>query len=128
MPTSAFFWGGYTAFLTTVNSLIGAGRESERLRTEAIRVLSKAVHETEMYFAERESGLERDKSRENQLSRYWSDAAEPVRLVHPGFSDLCALKARYWLFPERYDRETVKALHITLEGMNAGLQKLRYPE
>ncbi|MEI7174823.1 hypothetical protein [Pectobacterium carotovorum] len=128
MPATAMILGSYSALLNTLNAFKGSGRENVKLATEAIRSLTKAIHETEIYFAERGRGLERDRSREVQLSRYWSDAAEPVRLVDPEFSDLCALKAHYWLFPDNYDRESVKSLHITLEGMNAGLQNLRYPQ
>lgn len=128
MPATSIILSSYSALLATLNTFIGLGRENEKQATEAIRALTKAIHETEIYFSEREHGLERDKAREVQLSRYWSEAAEPVRLIDRQFSDLCALKARYWLFPDHYDRESVKALHITLEGMNAGLQKLRYPE
>ncbi|MGK8190427.1 hypothetical protein [Enterobacter ludwigii] len=91
----------------------------------AIIALTKAVHETEMYFRDRVRGLERDFSREDALSRLWSDAEEPVRLVDPQLSELCRYKAKYWLFPESYSRSQVVELHITLEGMNAALQRLR---
>lgn len=126
MPAITFIVSSYSALLTTLNTFNGLGREKEKQATEAIRALTKAIHETEIYFSELKCGVERDKAREVQLSRYWSESAEPVRLIDREFSDLCGLKARYWLFPDHYDRESVKDLHITLEGMNAELQKLRH--
>lgn len=128
MSLTAIILGSYSALLNTLSTFKNLDRENDKLASEAIQFLTKAIHETEVYFSQRERGLDRDNDREIQLSRYWSDAAEPVRQIDSEFSDLCVLKAKYWLFPERYDRESVKALHITLEGMNVGLQKFRHPE
>ncbi|EMH9210028.1 MULTISPECIES: hypothetical protein [Klebsiella] len=128
MPSSAVFVAACTAFINAVNFLTGHNREQAKLTSNAIKHLTMAIHETEIYFSEREEGLERDLAREKQLSRYWSEAAEPLRPIDLYFSDLCAMKAQYWLFPNRYERETVRELNITLEGMRANLQKLRRPE
>ncbi|MNZ83854.1 hypothetical protein D3C78_1025940 [compost metagenome] len=128
MPSSAVFVAACTMFTNAASFLSGQNREQLKLTSDAIKHLTTAIHETEIYFSEREDGLERDSAREKQLSRYWSEAAEPLRTIDLNFSDLCALKAQYWLFPDRYERETVRDLNITLEGMRASLQKLRRPE
>lgn len=127
MPSSIVFVNAFTAFINAANLLSGLNREQAKLTSDAIKHLTKAINETEIYFSEREEGLERDSIREKQLSRYWSEAAEPLRTIDINFSDLCAMKAQYWLFPNRYDRETVRDLNITLEGMKANLQRLRRP-
>lgn len=128
MPSSAVFVAACTAFINASNFLSGNNREQARQTSEAVKALTKAIHETEIYFSERHEGLERDSAREKQLSRFWSETAEPLRAIDINFSDLCALKAQYWLFPKHYDRETVRELNITLEGMKVSLQKLRRPE
>lgn len=128
MPSSTVFVAACTAFINAAIFLSGHNREQAKQTSDAIKHLTTAIHETEIYFSERDEGLERDPAREKQLSRYWSEAAEPLRTIDINFSDLCALKAQYWLFPSHYERETVRDLNITLEGMRANLQKLRRPE
>ncbi|MNG60922.1 hypothetical protein D3C81_18030 [compost metagenome] len=127
MPLTALFLQGIASLTTIANNsktLLQAKGKNPNL-SPAITALTKAVHETEMYFRDRRKGKERDALREDELSRLWSASAEPVRLVDAQLSELCRYKASYWLFSENYSREEVVELQITLEGMNANLQKLR---
>ncbi|EDK1372331.1 hypothetical protein GF250_21745 [Salmonella enterica subsp. enterica serovar Virchow] len=127
MISSTIVISAWNSLINTLKALESTSREQAKQTSEAIKSLTKAIHETEIYFSSRVRGAERDFEREQILSRYWSDSAEPLRIIDAYyFSDLCALKAKYWLFPEQYSREEVKLLNITLEGMNAELQKLRY--
>lgn len=127
MIASTMVISAWNSLINTLKALERTSREQSKQASEAIKSLTKAIHETEIYFSSRVRGAERDFEHEQRLSRYWSDSAEPLRIIGAcEFSDLCALKAKYWLFPERYSREDVKSLNITLEGMNAGLQGLRY--
>ncbi|EPJ9037303.1 hypothetical protein LM859_000219 [Serratia marcescens] len=127
MSLTVLFLQGVAALTTIANNsktLLQKKQANPNL-SPAINALTKAVHETEMYFRDRGRGKERDTLREDELSRLWTAAAEPVRLVDAQLSELCRYKASYWLFPERYSRGEVVDLQITLEGMNANLQKLR---
>lgn len=127
MSLTVLFLQGVSSLTTlAINSkaLFKTEKENPNL-SPAIKALTEAVHETEMYFRDRTRGRERDLSREDDLSRLWSAAEEPVRLVDVKLSELCRYKAKYWLFSERYTRAEVVELHITLEGMNSALQNLR---
>lgn len=125
MELTVPFLQGFAAITTIAVNVKNLRPKPNSNISPAIIALTKAVHETEMYFRDRTRGMERDFGREDALSRLWSDAEEPVRLVEPQLSELCRYKARYWLFPEKYSRSQVMELHITLEGMNAALQRLR---
>ncbi|WP_447879195.1 hypothetical protein [Serratia fonticola] len=123
-------------FISAIAAVTTIARNAKELRGDenphispAIAALSSAVNETEMYFRDRALlGAEKSQEREDALCRLWSNAAEPVRLVSLELSNLCAYKAAYWLFPDRYSPEDVKALNITLVGMKRELQSLRYGE
>jgi len=125
MPVSVPILQGIAALTVIANNARALFPKKNPNLSAAITALTEAVHETEMYFRDRAKGKERDSSREDELSRLWSAAAEPVRLVDGQLSELCRYKAKYWLFPEKYTRGEVVELQITLEGMNATLQKLR---
>ncbi len=125
MPGSVLFVQGFAALIAIANNARKLFPQKNPNLSPAITALTKAVHETEMYFKDRGKGKERDTLREDELSRLWSASAEPVRLVDAQLSELCRYKASYWLFPENYSRGEVVELQITLEGMNANLQKLR---
>ena len=125
MPFNVYFLQGIAAVTAIAANTRSFTRKNDPNISPAIVALTRAVHETEMYFRDRMRGKERDFEREDSLSRLWSDAEEPVRLIEPRLSELCRYKARYWLFPETYSRAQVIELHITLEGMNAALQRLR---
>lgn len=125
MPIGTSIIGALNIFIAACKFNNDLKRARVQNLSPAIVALSAAIHETEIYFRDRNEGKVRDTAREDSLSRLWNAAAEPVRLVNPELSDLCAHKAKYWLFPTRYTRDEVKQLQITLEGMNASLQALR---
>lgn len=92
--------------------------------SEAIKVVSKALHESEKYFICLDKGSARDIEKEHSISNLWIEAAEPVRRVDREFSSWCRYKATYWLTRDSYDDDEIKQLNIGLETMNRRLQQL----
>jgi hypothetical protein len=114
--------------LSVLNSIRRAistfeARKSDQT-SEAIRAVSRALHESEKYFIGIEKGSFRDADKEHYISDLWIDAAEPVRRVDRVFSEWCRFKARYWLSRDSYTPDDIKQLNIGLETMNRKLQQL----
>lgn len=114
--------GIMTSFFGALN---GAKNRQDDLFSAARSSVGKAIHETEKYFLVLANGGERIKANEDNISDLWQAAAEPVRRVDAQFADWCECKAEYWLSPDRYTRQEVKELNITLEGLRRRLQDLK---
>lgn len=114
-----------TSVLAAIHRAVSTfeARKSDQT-SEAIKAVSKAIHESEKYFIGLEKGSERQLDKEHLISDLWIDAAEPVRRVDREFSSWCRYKASYWLTRDSYNSDEIKQLNIGLETMRRRLQQL----
>lgn len=103
-------------------------KERRELKDSALRAVSTALQETEIYYRDLERGKERDQDRENQLVRYWGAAAIPLRHIDEELAFVCDRKSAYWLNPEHMSQKEVKELGIKLSDMSCCYKKLLRPD
>ena len=92
-------------------------KERRDLTDNALRAISHALNETYFYYQSRNLGTPRDLEREQQLSKYWSAAAIPMRHVDESLAELCDLKSEYWVSPDNWPISKIHELGISLESV-----------
>ena len=102
-------------------------REKRELKDNALRAISTALTETYIYYSSLERGAERSLDTEAQLARYWSAAAIPLRHIDMALAEVCENKAEYWISPERYSDEQIKAMGIKLGDVKRAYRQLAMP-
>jgi hypothetical protein len=102
-----------------------AKKDRRQLADDALRAVSHALNETEIYYARRERGAPRSEETELQLARYWSAAAIPLRHIDLGFSEACEHKSRYWLNPDAWDEKMLARHKIQLTQVTKRVRELR---
>lgn len=107
--------------------IIGAMKKEQReLGDNALRAVSHALNETNIYYKSIESGKSRNEETEAQLVRYWSAAAIPMRHIDQEFAEICEYKSQYWLNPEKWTPEKVREFRIGLRDVGeVYMRKLR---
>ena len=105
--------------LTSLAELIGSFRKDHReLADNALRAVSHALNETLIYYKTLDNGGPRNEEVENQLVKYWSAAAIPMRHIDANFAEICEYKSQYWLNPEMWSEGKIREFNI-------GLNKVR---
>lgn len=95
---------------------VSAVRKDQReLADAALRAVSTALNETLIYQQNFQRSGQRNVEIEQQLVRYWSAAAIPLRHIDPELSDICEYKSEYWLNPETWNPENAQGSKIDLE-------------
>jgi hypothetical protein len=97
--------------------IISEYRKQKREEADsALRAISYALNETYIYYRRYpKSGRNRDT--EEQLSRYWSAAAIPLRHIDESLALICENKSEYWLNPENYNDEDIRKYGIGLDSV-----------
>jgi hypothetical protein len=102
-------------------------KEKRELKDNALRSISTALRETQLYYRSHGREHQRNMDTEAQLVRYWSAAAIPLRHIDEELAAICDHKADYWLNPEQWSDEDVVKFGIKLENVARTYQKLVAP-
>lgn len=113
--------------LGLIPTVQGISKDRRELRDNALRALVHALNETHIYYQRRERGKKRDHEIEEQLVRYWSAAAIPLRHIDPKLASRCDRKAQFWISPDHYSSREVEDLGITLEAVRNAYRTLLIP-
>ena len=103
-------------------------KDKRDLQDNALRSISFALQETKIYYRDLEAGNARNQEVENQLVKYWSAAAIPLRHIDQELAMNCEDKAEYWVNPERFSNEDIKEMRIRLSDLSAAYRKLVAPK
>jgi hypothetical protein len=103
-------------------------KDKRDLQDNALRSISHALQETKIYYRNLDAGKERSYDIENQLAKYWSAAAIPLRHIDQELAMNCEDKAEYWLSPERFSNEDIKKMGIRLTDLSTAYRKLVAPK
>jgi hypothetical protein len=115
------------SFAEIVPSLILLPKEQRERKDAAMRAIVIALDETAIYYRDLGESSGRSRERENQLAKYWSAAAIPMRHVDQELAERCDMKAEFWLNPERYDANKIKQLNIQLDNVRETYRSLIKP-
>ena len=99
-------------------------REKRELKDSALRAISTALTETDIYYSKLNRDNNRDLEIEAQLARYWSAASIPLRHVDQELSQICENKADYWIAPEDFSQQEIEDTGIRLSGVKQAYKKL----
>jgi len=98
--------------------LIKENAEKRReLADNALSVISRALNETSLYVQHIQNGGAPDRSREEELARYWSAAAIPVRHLDREFAEMCHYKSELWTSPDNWNPEKLTQYGIDLDSV-----------
>ena len=104
--------------LKKVLGLIGTlSKEKREMKDNALRAISYALHETQIYYAGLSEGKNRNRDVEIQLSRYWSAAAIPLRYIDEDLAMRCEEKGNYWICPDNWSGDDMAKVRIQLDGL-----------
>src|SRR5205085_8937681 len=92
-------------------------------RDSALAALYGALNETKLYLERRDAG-ERDRGREEQLSRLWSAAAIPLRRFNADLAARCLEKSDFWVAPKRWFDDDVHSKRIDIDLLSNGAHAL----
>ena len=98
--------------------------EERDVADNALRSISNALTETQLYYRDIEGGMLKDKDREKQLVLLWGAAAIPVRHIDPELASICQDKSEYWLNPDKWDSKMIADTGIALDNVNQRYKKL----
>jgi len=103
-------------------------RDKRELKDNALRSVSTALRETQLYYRDLGKGRERNMDIEAQLAKYWSAAAIPLRHIDEELAMVCDRKAEYWVNPEQWSDEEIIRLGIKLEDVSRAYRTLAMPK
>jgi len=89
-------------------------REKDALFENALRALYNALVATSSYLEARQSGQERDRSKEVEIARLWYEASIPLRNIDEKLARRCFLKGSYWLRPNTWSDEWIRDNRLTI--------------
>lgn len=89
---------------------------------EFLNAATEALRQTLIYI--RRVPYERDRKKEEELSRLWSRVALTVQPFNPDLAERCQIKASYWAYPERWTDEQLDAAKIEIALMEKEIGKL----
>lgn len=113
--------------ITLLGPISTLSREKRELRDNALRAISHALTETYLYYRSIERGGEHNHETEDQLVRYWSAAAIPLRHIDAELARVCQDKSDYWLSPDSYSSKQVKELGIRLLDVKRAYRQMAIP-
>jgi len=119
---------GLKWMLERLNEIVGRDRDESPQQDDtydyAVTSLRRALNETEIYYGTWREANQRDRQKEEELSRMWLEVARELRSVDPELSKRCELKARYWADPVGWSSEQLMDLKITIQEMHDALDEL----
>lgn len=89
----------------------------------AVRAVLVAANATTAYIVDWENG-NRDREKEHELVRLWSEAAAAIRHHDRDFAFKLDMKARYWADPDTWNEDDVKRAGIALKDVAARARSL----
>lgn len=89
-------------------------RAKDALLENALRALYNALVATSSYLEARQSGQERDRSKEVEIARLWYEASIPLRNIDEKLTRRCFLKGSYWLRPNTWSDEWIRDNRLTI--------------
>lgn len=94
--------------------------QRERHRDEdredaALMAIYVAAQETRLYIDRLRRCQAPDREAEEELARLWQKAAVPIRHFDPDLAERCMGKADYWLNPEAWSEEDIRANRIEID-------------
>jgi hypothetical protein len=111
-----------------VLSAIGLAREGKRAkeqrRRDALNALYAAINETQLYISERREGKKRNRRREFQIARLWSDAATAVSPLDHRLARICHCKRTYWCEADLWDDARIARNGIKIETVQRKIRRL----
>ena len=96
----------------------------EEEREYAANSFRRALNETEIYYGTRRAENGRDRDKEEQLSRMWTDVAREIRPFDGELSYRCEIKGRYWADPIGWPEDAAIEYQITIQEMRDALGEL----
>ncbi|HEX4638074.1 MAG TPA: hypothetical protein VH170_01160 [Chthoniobacterales bacterium] len=98
-------------------------QEEDNRRGHALKMFLRALGETEIYYGTlRDSDKDRD--REEELSRLWREASEELPVVDFELAKRCHAKSQYWADPVGWSEEAIERAHIAIHEMRDSLNRL----
>ncbi len=101
--------------------------ERRELKDQALSSISNALTATYLYYDGLDRGNARNRDTEGMLAHYWAAVAIPMRHFNLELADRCARKSEYWINPERYSDQEIKALGIKLKDVKQAYERMRRP-
>jgi hypothetical protein len=104
-----------------------AAREDKRLvqRQQAVDALLRALNETRIYFGTQRLTKERNRSKEEEISRLWVEASKHVQPFDEEFANRCYAKGSYWADPVGWQEQDFMQADISIEQVENSLKDLR---
>jgi hypothetical protein len=87
---------------------------SDERGQRAVECILRAVNETKIYVAFLARGKARDETREEALSRHWTDTAAAMRGIDDDLAQRCRLKGHYWADPDHWSAKRLEEARIGL--------------
>lgn len=102
-------------------------REKREIKDDALRAISIALRETQIYYRDLGHRNKRNRDKEAQLVKYWAAAAIPLRHIDEELAMICEHKADFWLEPENWSNEDIERVGIKLTDVSSAYRKLAMP-
>jgi hypothetical protein len=113
-------WTILPNFLINVANLTNNLQVEKRKQGQEIqKAISKAFHNTEKYYAYRNSGNPPEKQREIDLAADWESAGILIKPVDRILAERIALKTNFWLDGGTWSDERIKEAGIQLKRIRA---------
>ncbi|WP_093396666.1 hypothetical protein [Halopseudomonas xinjiangensis] len=102
-------------------------KDKRELRDNALRAISTALKETQIYYAGMARDYKRNYETEAQLAKYWAAAAIPLRHIDRELAIVCEHKAEYWVSPETWSTDKISEMSIQLSSVANAYKKMIHP-
>ncbi len=103
--------------ISLIPAIANLSKEKREIADNALIAISTALSETSLYLAHIREGGSSDRTREEQLARYWAAAAVPARHLDLELADMCLYKSDSWTNPDRWNRERIVQYGIDIESV-----------
>lgn len=115
--------------LDRINWLIGRFAEREDRNIErkqgAIDALLDALTETRIYFGTQRIERKRNRQKEEELSRLWSEASRKVKPIDEDLAHRCYVKGTYWADPIGWGEKDFLEAGIAIEQVEEALNRFK---
>ena len=115
--------------LERINWLIGRFSDREERNTkerrDAIHALLTALSETRIHFGTQRNKKERDRAKEEEISRLWTEASHRVQPFDDDLANRCYSKGTFWADPIGWDNDALLATRISIEEVEQSLKRLK---
>lgn len=120
-----------TEILDGLSKILGPiatlSKDKRELKDIALRAISNALTETQLYYRDIGQGSSINKDREALIAKAWAAAAIPMRHFDSGLASTCECKSDYWINPNSYDEKKIKELGIALDDVRQAYRKMLAP-